>query len=56
MTVFESLREMLDMAVALKRPAAEVAELRRQLYAYGPQDVAAVKAKQDDFLKEHGRG
>lgn len=51
MTVIENLREMLALAIALKRPAAEVESIRRQLDAYGPVDVVKVQAAQSNFLR-----
>ena len=51
MTVKQNLELMLADAIALKRPAAEIAGIRRQLAAYEPATVAQIRAKQRAFLK-----
>jgi len=33
-TVLQNLQEMLELAIMLKRPAAEIADIRRQLAAF----------------------
>lgn len=55
MTVKENLERMLQDAIALQRPASEIAEIKRQLAAFELPTLAQVREKQNAFIKGHQR-
>ena len=51
MTIKQSLEQMLQDAIALRRPAAEVDNIRRQLAAYEKPTIEQIRAKQAAFFR-----
>lgn len=51
LTVKANLQGMLSDAIALRRPASEIDQIRRELARYEPQSIAAVRTMQAAFIR-----